>query len=421
MRRGMAIVHVVMKSSSKAPPAAAHAEYLARENRYAERGGLELVESGNMPEFAREDPRRFWAAADDHERKNGRAYTELQMALPRELSRDERHALARDAARELMGDRFAYTLAVHAPLAKDNLQQPHMHLMFSERAIDERTRLLGEEQFFKRNGAKKDPAWNEREKPYEVREKWVERMNAAMERAGQEQRLDPRSWAEQGREDLAALVEPKLLAGTEAEARERHTHVEGLREQRAELPRLHLDATAAAEKLEQEAERQVAEVEARAAAELSRLDRLIARARELAAEVKERTAAAARNVAERVEHLRGRYEQWRHGGAEEEKLNSQTRSPAQETAQEKQRAGPQSVPEVTPEIRAQIDRGLQAFRESYEAHRRQREQAEVAEAKQEQEQARSLERAQEKARSQEQAKPKHERGQDHGYGHGWGR
>jgi hypothetical protein len=102
-------------------------------------------------------------------------------------------------------------MAVHTPLAKDNIEQPSMHLMFSERVIDSNTQPLPEEQFFKRNGAKKDPEWNSRDKPMEVREKWVDMMNAAMERHGHEQRLDARSWANQGREDLAELVEPNCL------------------------------------------------------------------------------------------------------------------------------------------------------------------------------------------------------------------
>ncbi len=92
-----------------------------------------------MPEFARENPQAFWQAADAHERENGRAYTELQIALPRELSGEQRIELAREATRELLGDRFAYTMAVHTPLAKDNIEQPHMHLMFSERVVDDRT------------------------------------------------------------------------------------------------------------------------------------------------------------------------------------------------------------------------------------------------------------------------------------------
>ena len=283
---------------ASSPQATAHRE---------QRGGLELVESGNMPEFAREDPHAFWQAADDFERKNGRAYTELQIALPRELAPEERNTLARNAAKELLGERFAYTLAVHTPLAKDNIEQPHMHLMFSERAIDERTRELSEEQFFKRNGAKKDPDWNAREKPMEVREKWVEMMNAAMERHGQEQRLDFRSWADQGRHDLAELLEPKLLAGSEAEAKALQAHVDGLREQRAELPAPHLSHDKVVEHWEQGAERQIAQVREREAQELSRLDKLIAAARELAQEVKEKAVEVAQNVSNRVEQLRDRY------------------------------------------------------------------------------------------------------------------
>ena len=306
----MAIVHVVMKSSSQAPPAAAHAEYIARDGQYERRGGLELVESGNMPEFARENPSNFWVAADAHERKNGRAYTELQIALPRELSVEERHALARETTRELMGDRFAYTMAVHTPLAKDNIEQPHMHLMFSERVVDSNTQSLPEDRFFKRNGAKKDPEWNSRDKPMEVREKWVEMMNAAMERHGHiqhpDQRLDARSWADQGRHDLAELVEPKLRGVEDAKLRALHAQVDALREQRAELPEAHLAPAQAIEKIEEKAEQQIAEVREREAQELSRLDKLIAAAREFAHEVKDRTVAFARDAKEWAGSLFGR-------------------------------------------------------------------------------------------------------------------
>ncbi len=301
----MAIVHVAFKSSSQAPPAAAHAHYIAREGQYQQRGGVELVESGNMPEFAQADPHAFWVAADTHERANGRTYTEVQIALPRELNRGEREELARQATRELLGDRFAYTMAIHTPLAQDNLDQPHMHLMFSERAVTEATREMPEERFFKRNGAKKDPAWNDRNKPEEVREKWVEMMNRAMQRAGHEQRLDARSWAAQGREDLAALVEPKLQGGEDREAQERRGQVEQLRRQREELPAPHLTQAAAIEKLEEQAEAEVARIEQRRDREVSILDKLIEKAKELAVEVKERAVTLARNVADRVDSLFG--------------------------------------------------------------------------------------------------------------------
>ena len=363
----MAIVHVVMKSSSTAPPAAAHAQYIARDGQYQRRGGLELVESGNMPEFARDDPHAFWQAADAFERKNGRAYTELQIALPRELATEQRHELAREATRELVGERFAYTLAVHTPLAKDNIEQPHMHLMFSERVVDSNTQSLSEEQFFKRNGAKKDPEWNSRDKPMEVREKWVEMMNAAMERHGQEQRLDARSWADQGRHDLAELVEPKLLAGNEAEALQLHAHVDSLREQRAELPTPGLSVEAAAEKIEQRAELKIAEVREREASELSRLDKLIAAARELAVEVKERAAALAESVGERLEQFRERMSRIREGRDQKEQDRAERKVVSSAQGQQAHRAGPELVPST------EIEQKRQAFQEWYAAQQKARE------------------------------------------------
>ena len=373
----MAIVHVVMKSSSTAPPAAAHAEYIARDGQYQQRGGLELVESGNMPEFAHENPHSFWEAADAHERKNGRAYTELQIALPRELAPDQRHELARETARELMGERFAYTLAVHTPLAKDNIEQPHMHLMFSERVVDSSTQALPEEQFFKRNGAKKDPEWNSRDKPMEVREKWVEMMNAAMERHGHEQRLDARSWADQGRSDLAELVEPKLLAGSEAEARALHAHVDELREQRAELPAQHLSADKVIELWERGAEQQIAQVQVREAQELSRLDKLIAAARELAVDVRERVEAVSQNVADRLEQFRAKFEKWREERGETKEASQDQKAASLAQEQQAQRAGPELVPG------SEMDQKLQAFRERYAAHQKEREPVIVPEQKQE--------------------------------------
>lgn len=44
----------------------------------------------------------------------------MQIALPRELDPARRQELAREATRELLGDRFAYTLAVHVPLAMNS-------------------------------------------------------------------------------------------------------------------------------------------------------------------------------------------------------------------------------------------------------------------------------------------------------------
>ena len=408
-----------MKSSSTAPPAAAHAQYIARDGQYQQRGGLELVESGNMPEFARENPHNFWEAADAFERKNGRAYTELQIALPRELAPSERHELARETARELLGERFAYTLAVHTPLAKDNIEQPHMHLMFSERVVDSNTQCLSQEQFFKRNGAKKDPEWNSRDKPFEVREKWVEMMNAAMERHGHiqdpAQRLDARSWADQGRPDLAELREEKTLRGHGHAAMERHREIDGLRERRAELPAPHLSADKVIELWERGAEQQIAQVQEREARELSRLDKLIAAAREFAHDVKDRTVAFAKDIAHNIRERAGSL----FGNAPHEEQAKA--SPEKDQAQEQARP-------PTPEMQARLDELLGGFHRRMEAQqsveakladfgnrmdtRLQQEQAQAL-ARQQQEQALKLQQEQTKTKE-----PEIEREHSRGFGIG---
>ena len=312
----MAIVHVAFKSSSAAPPAAAHADYIARAGRYEERGGIELLESGNMPEFAQDAPRSFWVAADAHERSNGRTYTEIQLSLPRELTPTQRETLARDVTRELLGDRFAYTMALHVPVAKDKLDQPHLHLMFSERAIDDVTRTLPEERFFKRNGAKKDAAWNDRNKPDEVREKWVEMMNRALESADIKQQLDARSWADQGRPDLAALVEPKLLAGKGKDSSQRETEVEELRLKRRELPapfvqhedhpaRPLVDVEAIIAQREKQLEKEITRLEKECEEKNSILEKMLEGMRETARAVKQWGAEVADNITKRIEPLFG--------------------------------------------------------------------------------------------------------------------
>lgn len=315
----MAIVHFAMKSDSAAPPSAKHADYITREGEYSRRKDVEWFDSGNMPEFAADSPREFWLAADTHERANGRTYTELQIALPRELSREGQIALAKEAAREFMGDRFAYTVAIHNPVAHDKIEQPHMHLMFSERAIDDRTRKLEADQFFKRNGAKKDRGWHDRTKPEELRKAWCDMMNRAFQREDIPVRVDPRSWAEQGREDLAALVEPKLSERTGPDKVERLEQIEQLRSQRLELPSPELTGEDLAQ---HEAETKIAAIEQKAQEELSLLERAIAKLKE----------TWNRLVMGRVDDAEARLEQ-----------RLQERSQAQEKKRE--RDGPEIQPE----------------------------------------------------------------------------
>ena len=93
----MAIYHlnVTVGSRGSGHSARAKNEYIEREGPHAhDAAEREHVEHGNMPEWAQDDPRAYWRAADEHERANGSLYREVEFALPKELSADERKALA---------------------------------------------------------------------------------------------------------------------------------------------------------------------------------------------------------------------------------------------------------------------------------------------------------------------------------------
>ena len=203
----MAVYHLKVSVGSRAggQSAVAKADYIEREGTYEkDREELEHKEHGNMPEWAKDAPRSYWEAADEHERANGRLYREVQFALPKELNEGQRRELASGFAKRLTeGERLPYTLAVH----RGDGENPHAHLMFSERPNDGIER--GGEQWFKRYNAKAPEkggtrksraampqAWLE-----DTRKAWEREANAALERAGRGERIDHRSLAE--RRDVA--------------------------------------------------------------------------------------------------------------------------------------------------------------------------------------------------------------------------
>ena len=104
-----------------------------------------------MPAWAEDDPGKYWQAADEHERVNGRLFQQVEVALPVELDERQRRDLARSFAEKLTGpERLPYTLAIHRGEAKNpgDKNNPHAHLMISERGLDGHARSA--ETWFKR-------------------------------------------------------------------------------------------------------------------------------------------------------------------------------------------------------------------------------------------------------------------------------
>ncbi len=60
-----------------------------------------------MPLWAQSDPVAFWRAADDYERVNGTTYREMEIAIPRELSVEDRTEFVRAFVRQEIGNAHA--------------------------------------------------------------------------------------------------------------------------------------------------------------------------------------------------------------------------------------------------------------------------------------------------------------------------
>ena len=146
-----------------------------------------------MPSFASSDARLYWAAADSHERSNGRLFRSLTAALPNSLDAADRLDLARTFAAHVTGGELPYTLAVHAGQSKKAgvADNPHLHLVFSERVNDGVARAA--EQWFRRAAPKGgDPAAGG---------------------ARKSERTKPRAWLDETRQAVGGGDEPGVRPG----------------------------------------------------------------------------------------------------------------------------------------------------------------------------------------------------------------
>jgi hypothetical protein len=223
----MAIYHLTAKTVSRGTVTAkARYDYIEREGRYAsDKAEVEYSQSGNMPEWAN-DARKYWDSADVYERGNGRLFKQLEFALPKELTPDQQKELVQgyvDKLTTVQSGPLPYSFAIHKGHDKEN---PHCHLLLSERVNDGHTR--SPETWFKRanskvperGGAKKTTDLMPKEWLQEARREWGQQANKALEKAGYEARIDHRSLEAQGIErkptrhlgPTAAAMERKGIA-----------------------------------------------------------------------------------------------------------------------------------------------------------------------------------------------------------------
>ncbi len=157
------------------------------------------LEESAAAQWAR-DRSTLWNEAERAERQsNSRVAREYMMALPSELSAEERVALARTFSREI-AERYhvAVDLAVHAPRPQGDSRNFHAHLLTT-------TRQITPEGLGAKTGLDMDDMVRaelgllpSRKEFTAVRARWAQMTNEALERAHVAARVDHRSLEAQG-------------------------------------------------------------------------------------------------------------------------------------------------------------------------------------------------------------------------------
>lgn len=160
-----------------------------------------VVPEGSGADWAL-DRSALWNAAEVAEkRKDARVAREFELALPHELSEEQRLELVRDFARELSNRTWAAVdFAIHAPDADADVRNHHAHLLVTTRRVtaeglSEKTSLERENKQLLAEGLPTTQM-----QLVEIRQAWELHANEHLARAGFEVRIDHRSHAERGLE-----------------------------------------------------------------------------------------------------------------------------------------------------------------------------------------------------------------------------
>ncbi|WP_376093974.1 Ti-type conjugative transfer relaxase TraA [Roseomonas sp. CCTCC AB2023176] len=160
-----------------------------------------------LPEGAPEqwhDRATLWNEVEAGERRrDAQLARDVEIALPRELSKAEAVALAQDFVRgEFVARGMVADLNVHWGVGKDGEAQPHAHVMLTMRRV-------GGDGF-----GPKARDWNSTELLTGWRERWAEMANQRLHELGHDARIDHRSLAAQG-----IALEPQGKVGPAGERR----------------------------------------------------------------------------------------------------------------------------------------------------------------------------------------------------------
>jgi hypothetical protein len=241
----MAIYHlsaqIIGRSGGKSSVASAayrageklHDEHIGQTFDYTKKRGVdytEILAPSNAPEWA-SDRNRLWNEVENIEKsKNSQLARELNIALPKELTRDQQIELIRNFAKQQF-----VAKGMVADLALHNLDEenPHAHIMLTIRPFneDETWGAKSKKEYIRDGNGEKirlnsgeyksrkieSTDWNKKETLEDWRKEWAEQTNQALEKAGVLDRVDHRSLKDQGERNRL----PQKHIGVHANAMEK--------------------------------------------------------------------------------------------------------------------------------------------------------------------------------------------------------
>lgn len=192
------------KSTHAGGTAGAHLSYIGRET------AEPVIICEHMPS----DPARARSWMDMQEgqdRKNARLGDKIRLALPRELTPDQRASLVREFMDEIGQGRVPWYAGIHQ--TGDDRNNPHVHIFVRDRDIDSGKRVIR----LSDSSRDREKAGLEPKAVDWVRERWENVCNAHLGRAGIDARIDRRSLEAQGIDR-----EPTIHIGPRAQHIERN-------------------------------------------------------------------------------------------------------------------------------------------------------------------------------------------------------
>ena len=135
----MATYHLRLKNDNKPNgkkvSAKVHADYILREGE--EKQTDCVYKNCQLPSWADGSAQKFFKAAEKYEDKGNRRYKEIEMSLPNELTLEQNMEIVNAFIAKHLSNHY-YIFAIHEKAgAISGERHPHVHIMFSERLIDE--------------------------------------------------------------------------------------------------------------------------------------------------------------------------------------------------------------------------------------------------------------------------------------------